>query len=328
MDKAKKLNLLGQLLLFAATIVWGSSYLILKETIKEVPAFFVISIRFLSAGVILAIIFMKKFKKLTKKTLFSGLILGACVATSFMIQTVGLKNTTPGRNAFLTGAYCVICPFLLWIIFRKRPKFYNLFSAIICIVGIGLISLSGDTGTGENVLLGDSLTLISAIFFALQIIFIDKFQKEGCDTTLLLALELTTVGIIVGIGSLVFELPVYGIQGYKLNGQQLLEIGYLALACTLFTQSAQMIGQKFTKPNQSAIILSLEAVFGMLFSVIFGTEKVTLMSGVGFAVVFIAILICELKLDPTKLFRKNAEKVLCDCQTAGTTETIVEESKK
>lgn len=315
MEKTKKLNLLGQLLLLAATIVWGSSYLILKETIKEVPAFFVISIRFFSSGVILAIIFMKKFKNLNKKTLISGLALGACVAVSFMIQTVGLKNTTPGRNAFLTGAYCVICPFLMWILYKKKPKFYNVFPTIICTIGIGLISLSGDSGSGENVLLGDGLTLLSAVFFALQIIFIYRFQKDGCDTTLLLILELTVVGIIVGFGSLIFELPVYGIKGYALNSQQLLEIGYLALACTLFTQSAQMIGQKFTKPHQSAIILSLEAVFGMLFSVVFGTEQVTIMSGIGFAVVFIAILTCELRFDPLKLIKNRAQKSLNNDET-------------
>lgn len=305
--KSKKLNILGQLLLFLATLAWGTSFFILKETIKEVPAFYVIAIRFLFAGVVLLLIFVKKLKKLDKSTFIAGVVLGLTVAAAYMTQTIGLMNTTPGRNAFLTASYCVMCPFLMWFICKNRPKLYNVISAVICIVGIGLISLSGDSGTVGNIFLGDGLTLISAVFFALQIIFIDKFQKKGCDTLLTLIFEFLTVGVFFIISSLIFELPVNGIKGYALNLEQGLKIGYLAVMCTLFAQSAQMIGQKYTKPNQSAIILSLESVFGMLFSVMLGAEQLSIMLGIGFGVVFIAILISELKLDPVKLLARRAK---------------------
>ena len=124
---------------------------------------------------------------------------------------------------------------------------------------------------------------------------------------MLLIFNFLTVGVLFIILSLIFELPVRGIQGYALNASQAWRIIYLAVMCTLYAQSAQLIGQQFTTANQSAIILSLEAIFGVLFSVIFGTEKLSIILGVGFAVVFIAILISELNIDPKKLLKKRAK---------------------
>lgn len=305
MNRKKQLNLIGILLLLSATIVWGTSFFILKETIQEVPTFFVIAIRFIVAGLLLCLIFINKVKNLDRKTIVRGIILGLLLASAYMTQTLGLERTTPGRNAFLTSSYCVMCPFLIWILFKKKPKFYNVISAILCIIGIGLVSLS-NTDEGGNYLLGDGLTLISAIFFGFQIIFIDKFQKEGFDTIKMLLIELLTVGIIFTMCSLIFELPK-GIKSYSLNANQALKIAYLTLFCTFYAQSAQILGQKFTSANQSSIILSLESVFGVLFSVIFANEKLTFLIILGFVIIFIAMMISELGADMFKKKKQNPQ---------------------
>ena len=134
MIKSKKMNLLGQFLLFTATLAWGTSFLILKETINEVPAFYVIAIRFLSAGLILLAVFFKRLKKLNKKTFLGGVVIGLSVTFAYVTQTLGLMNTTPGRNAFVTSSYCVMCPFLMWMMFKQKPKICHLISAVLCLV--------------------------------------------------------------------------------------------------------------------------------------------------------------------------------------------------
>jgi len=305
----KKINLFGQFLLFTATLAWGTSFLILKNTIEEVPAFYVIGLRFLFAGVVLLLVFIKRLKFLDKKTFFAGVVIGLSVAAAYIAQTLGLLQTTPGRNAFVTASYCVMCPFLMWGIFKRKPNANNIISAVLCLVGIGMISLSGDSGESGNALLGDALTLIGALFFAFQIVFINKYQEQGLDNILLLIFNLLTVGVVFAICSLIFELPKNGISGYYLNSDQIIRITYLAVICTLYAQAAQLIGQKFTSPNQSAIILSLEAVFGVLFSVFFGTEKLSLILGIGFAIVFVAILFSELNIDFKKLFKKQKKSL-------------------
>lgn len=317
MEKSKKLNLIGQLLLLLATIVWGTSFVILKDTISEVPAMYVIAIRFLFAGIVMLLIFIKKVRAMSKFSLLSGVIVGLFVALAYITQTTGLIHTTPGRNAFLTSSYCVMCPFLMWMCFKKKPKLKNVISAILCVVGIGFISLSSESSFGVDLLLGDGLTLIAAVFFGFQIIFIDRFQKRGADTVVVLVFEFLTAGVIFSIISLIFELPTRGIVGYVLNTEQIIKIAYLAIMCTLFAQSSQMIGQKFTTANQSSIILSLEAVFGMLFSVLLGVEKISLWLGVGFAVVFVAILISEMDFDKIKFLSKPKDVLIDKTQDKG-----------
>lgn len=302
----KKKDLLGQSMLFGATLLWGTSFLVLKQTISVLPMFFVIAIRFVVSGALLGIIFCKRLKyKLTKKTFLHGLILGFVLALAYITQTFGLDMSTPSRNAFLTSSYCVMCPFFVWLVFKKRPKAYNVISAVLCIVGIGIIALSGKKETGSNVLLGDGLTLIAAACFGFQIIFIEMFQKQNDDPISLLFSELITVGIIFTILCTCFELPT-GALNIKLTTEQILKIAYLTFACTVLPQMFQLFGQRFASPNHAAIILSLEAVFGAIFSVIFGEEKLSVMLIIGFAVVFIAILISELKLDFKK--RKNIKE--------------------
>lgn len=300
MEKSKKMNLIGQLLLLAATLVWGTSFVILKDTISSVPPMFVIALRFLGAGVILLFVFLKKLKTLTKLSFVRGVVVGLFLAAAYITQTYGLMNTTPGKNAFLTSSYVVMCPFMLWILFKKKPKLKNILSAVICIVGIGLIALSGENQASGVSLFGDGLTLVAAVFFGFQIVFIARYQSKGEDASVLLVLEFLTAGVIFALVSLVFELNAYGIGAYALNGDYLFNVVYLTLVCTLFAQSAQMIGQKYTATNQSALILSLESVFGMLFSVIMGVEKITITLGIGFAVVFVAILISELSFENNK----------------------------
>ncbi|MBE5743864.1 MAG: DMT family transporter [Clostridiales bacterium] len=302
--KDKKLNLIGQLLLLFATLSWGTSFFILKETISAVNELFVLALRFLSSGILLGVIFLPKILKSDKKVILRGVILGVILVFAYIIQTRGLFYTTPSRNAFLTSAYCVMVPFIAWLITKNAPKVYNLISAFMLIVGIGFVSFSGKTETGSNLLLGDALTLGGAVFYALQIIFINKFQQNPEDTGVLLTFEVLTVGVVCAILTLIFELPTNP-QGYALNLEQILKIGYLAIVCTLFAQMAQIFGQKYTTTNQASLILSLEAVFGTLFSVILGDEKMTAGLVIGFIIIFIAMMITEFKLDPVKLFNKK-----------------------
>ena len=312
----KGLNLLGQLLMILATVVWGTSFFILKETIETVPTFFVLCLRFLPSGLILLLLFCKKTFKMGKGTLLRGALLGVILAGAYITQTHGLALTTPSRNAFVTSCYVVMVPFLTWFFFKKPPKNYNIISAITCLIGIGFVSFSSGFGDAKTTaLIGDGLTFICAIFYAFQIFLINVFQNKNDDAICLLSIELLTVGIICGLFSLIVEVPaqasVGNLQAFILNGEQILKIGYLTIICTLMAQGCQMFGQRFTTANQASIILSLESVFGTLFSVILGGESLTVLMVVGFIIVFISVLYNELEIDVFKLLsgKKSIEAV-------------------
>lgn len=299
--KGKGLNLVGQLLILSATVCWGSSFIILKETIETVPALYVIGIRFLIASVLLGAIFFKKIRKTGRETFIHGVILGLILSGAYITQTLGLKYVGAGKNAFITSLYCVMCPFMMWAMFGAKPKSYHIISAFLCAIGIGLVMFSGSE-TDENVWLGCGLTFLCSIFYGLQIIFTGKFHEKKSDVIQLLVIQLFTVGVIVISCSLAFELPFCGIEGYAIDAEQIWRIVYLTLVCTLYTQLAQIIGLKFTESNQAAIILSLEAVFGVVFAILIGDEKVTPILWAGFAVIFIATIVSELRIDVLRPF--------------------------
>ncbi len=307
MNKEKRLNIISKIILLLITIAWGSSFIILKETIDSLPIFYVLSLRFLPASIILFLILFAKIKnKINKKSILHGVIIGLILFSAYAIQTLGVKYTTASRNAFLTASYCVLTPFLAYFINKTKIQSYNVISAILCLTGVGFVVFSSGLETNsESLLLGDALTLGCAIFYALQIITINKYQNlNGDDGVVLLVFELLTAGVCCTFTSLIFELPTQGITAYALNSEQVLKIGYLMLVCTLFAQLGQMIGQKYTEENEASLILSLEAFFGAVFSVLIGDEKFSILLVVGFVIIFIAEIINELKIDVLKPFKR------------------------
>ena len=97
------------------------------------------------------------------------------MGVAYIFQTIGLKHTTPGTNAFLTTVYCVIVPFLSWAVSKKRPDVWNFIAAAICITGIGLVCLDGKMSFS---FLGEGFTLICGIFYALQIVAVEKWCSD------------------------------------------------------------------------------------------------------------------------------------------------------
>ncbi len=306
MEKIKRLNIISKIILLLITIAWGSSFVILKETINHLPIFYVLALRFLPSSIILFLIFFAKIKnKINKTSIFHGVIIGVILFLAYAIQTLGVKYTTASRNAFLTASYCVLTPFLAYFINKTKLRSYNVISAIMCITGVGFVVFSGvSEENAQSLMLGDFLTLGCAIFYALQIIMINKYQNiKGDDGLVLLIFELLTVGVCCSATTLIVELPKNGIVAYVLNLEQVLKIGYLMLVCTLFAQLGQMLGQKYVEENEASLILSLEAFFGALFAVIIGDEKFTYLLIIGFVIIFISQLINELKIDVLKPFK-------------------------
>lgn len=118
----------------------------------------IMSLRFLIASLLIFLFLFIKKVKITKEEMKLGLGAGLVLGTAFSLQTVGLMHTTSSKNAFITGAYVVCVPFMLWMLTKKRPKLITYISSIICFTGIGFLSLDGDLSMNY----GDVLTLICA----------------------------------------------------------------------------------------------------------------------------------------------------------------------
>lgn len=279
-------RILPKFALFSAALIWGSSFFIVKNTVDIFPTNFLLAIRFTIGCLLLCVLFPKKLTQLNRTCLWQGIVLGLLIFTAYCIQTIGLTDTTPGKNAFLTAAYCILVPFLYWITDKRRPDLYNFSAAFLCLAGIGLVSFDGSF----SMRFGDAMTLISALFFAAHIVAGARFGSKS-DPILLTILQFGTAAVcswVLGFTTETFpkEIPLNAALGLL----------YLAVFATTIALLLQNIGLKYVDPTSGAILLSLESVFGVLFSMLFYQERLTLRLGAGFLLIFIAVILSETKL--------------------------------
>lgn len=285
-------------LLVLAPIIWGSSFVVMKHSLDAFTPFYLLAFRFTAAAIVLGLVFWKSWREMDREYLKAGFIIGTMLFLAYAFQTFGLDRTTSGKNAFLTAVYCVIVPFLYWIIARRRPDKWNILAALICVVGIGMVSLSNDSGA-LSVNLGDLLTLVGGFFFAAHIVAVNKYA-EGRDIFLITTLQFAFFGAWSWVGALLFREPFPA----ALSGSTIFGMVYLVIFSSCGALLFQNIGQKYTAPATAAVILSLEAPFGVLASILVGEETLNPVMVLGFALIFVAVICSETKF--SFLFGKKA----------------------
>lgn len=278
---------LSPFLMILTTIIWGSSFVVMKNSVDVLPTFWLLAIRFTAAAVVLALIFLPRWKYFSLRCLFGGTLMGFLLFVAYVFQTFGLERTTSGKNAFLTAVYCIVVPFLYWAIAHERPDRYNILAAVLCLIGIGLVSLSGSF----SINMGDLLTLICGFFFAAHIVAVNKFAQEE-DIFLLTVIQFLSSAVFAWLAVLIAR-PAIPADAFTpgLVGS----LAYLSLLATCGAFLFQNIGQKYTPPATAAILLCLEAPFGVIFSIIFANERPTPAMFLGFVLIFISVICSETK---------------------------------
>lgn len=273
-------------LLFIA-FLWGSAFVVLKNTINELPIYFTLFVRFVLATLGLSIIAIKKYKHFDKQTLLGGIVMGICLFSAYSLQTEGLLRTTASKNGFLTVVYVILVPFLWWIFRNECPDKYNVIAAVMCLVGIGLLSLNGDLTVNA----GDVLTLISGLMYSFHIISTATFTRKQCDPILLTLIQFMTGTVLFGLTSFLFD----DRSKIVFNGNIALSLLYMGFACTLLALLLQTICQKYANPTSASILMSLECVFCSILSMIFLNERLTPRMIAGCVLIFVSIITCETK---------------------------------
>lgn len=275
-------------MLFAAAFIWGSSFFIMKDTLNSLPVQYLLAIRFTIGAALLALVCWKKWRPFLRRDYFwRGGLMGLCLYLAYAIQTYGLERTTSSKNAFLTAVYCVLVPFFHWGFSKSRPDRYNITAALLCVAGVGLVSLNGDLRINS----GDLLTLLCAVFYALHIVVTAKVSA-GRDIALLTVFQFAFAALLAWAGGLLTEdFPAEALSRVEI----LLPMAYLGVMATTVALLFQNIGMVYSDPSSAAVILSLESVFGVLCSVLFYGDPVTVRLMSGFVLIFLAVVCSETK---------------------------------
>ncbi len=278
-----------KILIVVATIIWGFSFVVMKDLVTVFPPAWLLGVRFLLAGgILLAIIWKHVRRTCTRQAILAGIALGAFDFAAFLAQTVGLQHTTPGINAFLTATYCVIVPFLWWLIARRRPTVFNIGAAVIAVIGIWLVS-SNSSSESFAMGLGEAMTLLGAFLFALHMVYVSKFARKN-DVLVLTVVQFISEGAFgIIVGGFTETPPALALVTPEIVGSLL----FLSVFASVIAFGIQNLALAHIPPSQGALLLSLESVFGVVFSVLLYGELVTLRLLAGFALIFVAIVISE-----------------------------------
>ncbi|HZJ77532.1 MAG TPA: DMT family transporter [Clostridia bacterium] len=275
--------------LLLTAMIWGFAFVVVKNSLNTMPPIYMLAIRFSIAVLGLCLVFHKKLKQINLELIKMGAIPGAILFLGFMTQTIGCQYTTAGKNAFLTAVYVVMVPFFNFMINRQKPDKFSVAAGFVAIVGIGLISLNGNL----SINVGDVLTLICGVFFAIHIVFIERYITDN-DPIVLVIIQMATAGLLSWLTAPVFE-GSFPVEVFDLK--MVASMLYLSIFSTMVAYLLQTIGQKYTPAPITALLLSMEAVFGVVFSAIFLKEIITIKMFFGCAILLFAIVMAETKFD-------------------------------
>lgn len=300
--KSKKI--LGPVLLLSAAMIWGLSFVFQKEGMDYVDTFTFNGIRTMVGAVVLLpiAIFRKrkaelaapKTKEQKKKELRGILIVGMCLFVGSNLQQAAFKDLAPGKVGFITALYMLLVPVFGFLIFRRR-----LAPTVWIGVGIGLVGLyllCVGTGVDLSFGKGEILTLICAFAFAFHIIAIDYFASD-VDSVVLSCGQFLIAGGLSCVCMFIFEKPEWSniIQA----GIPILYAGIMSCGVAF---TFQIIGQKYTEPTLASMLLCLESVFSVIFSLIILHTQMLPREYIGCAVMFGAILLAQI---PSKSEKQN-----------------------
>ena len=288
----KALSVLGLIL---TTMIWGGSFVVMKNSVDILEPTFLLAVRFTIAALALILVFHKNLKNLNRESLKCGLILGILLELSYLFQTYGIKYTTASKNAFITTLYVILVPFLHWGISKKRPKAKNLIAAVMAVIGLAMLTLEGDLGIN----LGDFLTLLCGLCFALHMVYIDKFTEKH-DPVFLTIVQIAAVGICNWLLVPVLDgMDAYNFQALT-DKDLIMGLLYLAIFSTMIGFLLQNVCQKYLSANTTALLLSMESVFGALFSVMLLNEVLAGKMLLGCILMFLAVVVSELHIGKPK----------------------------
>jgi drug/metabolite transporter (DMT)-like permease len=285
-----KRSLKAHVLLVLATLVWGATFVLIKNALSDISPLLFNAVRMLLAAVSLLLIFRKDMRRISVETLRAGALVGVLLCLGFELQTTGLKLTTPSKSAFLTGMSVVLVPVFLAVGWRRRVNHWTAIGVAVAVTGLYLLTVPGGKEAGINLAginRGDVLTLGCAVVFALQIIFLGRATSKHPFQ------QIATLQVAVCAVFMLAPLPLETMFA-RWSAAVIAAIIITGLLNTAAAFSIQAWAQQFTPPTHTALIFSLEPVFAWITSYVVSGERLGWRAGWGAVLILTGVLVSEL----------------------------------
>jgi drug/metabolite transporter (DMT)-like permease len=273
-------TILADLGLLYASAIWGSTFIMVKNSLDSLDPVTLVAYRFL-----LAALLMGGYLILTRQPLFRnffpGLVLGFIQMFLYIPQTIGLQFTTAANSGFITGLFVAFVPPLSLLIPKQRPRPAQWAAVAISLLGLWLV-----TGGISAVNRGDLFTLSAAFTYALHVMLTDRYAKGISNHLQLVFQQFLVVGLLSLLVSVVFDLPL-SVPNLKAGGV----IVFLGLFPTLSAYLIQIKAQVIASPIRVSLIFALEPVFAAIFAWTVGGELFKPLNALGGLLIFMAVVL-------------------------------------
>ncbi len=273
-------KLTAQILLILVTVIWGSTFIMVKDALNDAGPFIFATMRFAIAGLLTIILLNKNIFNLSKLEIYGGFFAGFFLFGGYAFQNFGLIYTSASKSAFITSVSVLLVPIILYIFKVQKIKFKTWIAVFVATLGLFILI----NPTGENMNLGDILTLGCAICFAIHIIFQDFYLKKNVRVLHFFLIQTLTVAILSYFNSLIFE-PVFVSWSTRLINAILIT----GIAGTFIAIIVMIWAQKILNPSQTAIIFTLEPVFAALFAILYAGEILGISGYIGGGIIVFAV---------------------------------------
>lgn len=287
--------------LLVVAIIWGFSYIFVKIALNAGMHSGMINA---ARGTICVLgclfFFFPQIRHMTKFDFQVGLLLGSINFVAYFLQTDGLRFSTPASNSFLTTMYVVLAPLLLLVFWHERPRLKTYFVLPIAVLGIAILTQVFQNGL--HLQYGDLLTLISAIFWALQIIYFGKLAPRASSPWVIIFMIALVQGTAGWITTLTTEQSTFAHINWA---HAMFSVVLLAVLVTFVAQGMQLTAQQYTDATSAGLLLMLESFFASLLSVLMGYDALTPSLIIGGALLLFANAIMQTDLHSLSILKKH-----------------------
>jgi drug/metabolite transporter (DMT)-like permease len=268
--------------LLAVTVIWGSTFVVIKDVTERIPVADFLAVRFAIAAAVLWLLAPRSVARLGPQLRRRALLLGLVYGAAQLLQTFGLTLVTASVSGFLTGLYVVLTPIFAAVLLRESVARATWLAVGLATVGLAVLSLNGwSVGVGELV------TVLGAAAYALHIVLLGAWSTPG-HAVGLAVVQMVVITLVCGVAAVPdgIVLPATAADWAVML--------YIALAAGALAMLAQTWAQARLPATRAAIIMTAEPVFASTFGVLVDDDPLTPRFVLGAAFVLAAMYLAEL----------------------------------
>ena len=273
--------------LIVNTIIWGATFVVVKQALRDVSPVLFLALRFTLATFVLLALFRGSWShpRNPRWSLAGGALAGGFLFSGYAFQTIGLQFTSAPKSAFLTGLTAVVTPLLSAAVYRKRPRAMEAGGVLLATCGMALMTLPGATLSINR---GDLLTVCCAVCYSAHILTLNRFSANT-------SFELVSMAQI-GVSALLAWSLFHGMETphIRWTAGVLAAIVITGVFATALAFTFQAWAQRYVTSTRTALIFMLEPVFAWITSYLLTGETLSARAAAGAALILAGILVVEL----------------------------------